>query len=116
MDLGLSVQHRAIISAIFSKYPDVKKVLVYGSRAKGTFRPGSDIDMTITDRSDLPTDILFKLINDFESSPLPFSVDLSVFSSLTNPDLIAHIQRVGKVIYARSGNNEPINTAEHVII
>lgn len=47
-EFGLSQNHRRIISAIFSKYPDVEEVLVYESRAKGTFRPGADIDMIIT--------------------------------------------------------------------
>lgn len=101
MEFGLSEQHRRIISEIFSKYPDVTRVLVYGSRAKGTNRPGSDIDMTITESGDVSPGTLFKLINDFDDSLLPFSVDLSVFSSLTNPDLIAHIQRVDKVIYEK---------------
>ena len=100
-DFGLSENHRRVISDIFSKYPDVTHVFVYGSRAKGTNCPGSDIDMTITGGNTVSSDILFKLISDFDESPLPFSVDLSIFARLTNPNLIEHIQRVGKIIYRR---------------
>lgn len=55
----------------------------------------------IIEEQTIPQDILLKLVNDFENSPLPFFVDLSIFSTLTNPDLIAHIKRVGKCIYKR---------------
>lgn len=107
-EFGLSQNHRRIISAIFSKYPDVEEVLVYESRAKGTFRPGAaDIDMIITKKACLPQEILLKIVNDFDDSLLPFSVDLSVFGSLTNADLIAHIRRAGKCIYKKTESAEP---------
>ncbi len=102
MEFGLSKRHRDIISGIFSRYPEVRKVLVYGSRAKGNYRPGSDIDMTVVERSDISTQTLLRMVNDFDESMLPFTVDLSVFSRLTNPDLISHIERCGKCIYERS--------------
>lgn len=102
MEFGLSEHHRAIISGIFSKYPQVKRVFVYGSRAKGNCRPGSDIDMAIMEEKDIPADVLLKLTNDFDDSLLPFSADLCIFSELTNPDLAAHIRRAGKPLYTRS--------------
>lgn len=101
MEFGLSENHRKIINSIFDKYPQVKKVAVYGSRAKGNYRPGSDIDMTIIEDEKIPFDVLLKIVNDFDDSMLPFLVDISVFSKLTNPDLIEHIKRNGKVIYER---------------
>lgn len=101
MEFGLTPAHREIIASIFAKYPQIHQVLVYGSRAKGNYRPGSDIDMTISQGENLATDLLFKLMRDFDDSILPFFVDLSIFSQLTEPALIQHIQRVGKVIYQR---------------
>lgn len=98
---GLTEAHRTIISAIFAKHPQVRKVLVYGSRAKGNYRPGSDIDMTISEGDSLNLNLLLKLTNDFADSPLPFFVDLSILSQLTEPALLDHIQRVGRVIYQR---------------
>lgn len=100
-EFGLTEAHRSIISAIFAQYPQIKTVVVYGSRARGNYRPGSDIDMTITAGEELSTDLLLKLINDFDDSLLPFLVDLSICSQLTEPALLDHIQRVGRVIYQR---------------
>lgn len=101
MEFGLTENHRKIINEIFDKYPQVKKVLVYGSRAKGNYREGSDIDMTIVEDEKIPFDVFLKIVNDFDDSMLPFLVDISVFSDLTNPDLKEHITRLGKVIYER---------------
>lgn len=101
MEFGLTENHRKIINEIFDKYPQVKKVLVYGSRAKGNYREGSDIDMTIAEDEKIPFDVFLKIVNDFDDSMLPFLVDISIFSDLTNPDLKEHINRVGKVIYEK---------------
>lgn len=101
MEFGLSENHRKIINSVFDKYPQIKKVVVYGSRAKGNYRAGSDIDMTIVEDEKIPFDILLKIVNDFDDSMLPFLVDISVFSNLTNPDLVEHIKRNGKVIYEK---------------
>lgn len=65
-------------------------------------RGGADIDMTITKKACLPQEILLKIVNDFDDSLLPFSVDLSVFGSLTNAGLVAHIRRAGKCIYKKN--------------
>ena len=108
MEFGLTPAHRKIINSIFAQYPQIHQVLVYGSRATGNYRPGSDIDMTISQGENLSTDILFKLMNDFDDSILPFFVDLSIFSQLTEPALIQHIQRVGRVIYQRESEPQLI--------
>ena len=96
-NFGLSEKHLKTINEIFSKYTGIQKVLVYGSRAMGTYRPGSDIDMTII--GDISTRELFKIINDFDDSMLPYLTDISIFSKLKNPGLIEHINTFGKVIY-----------------
>lgn len=77
-----------------------KKVVVYGSRAKGNFQEGSDIDLTIIEE-EIPSSVLLKLVNDFDDSLLPIKVDISIFSKLTNRDLIDHIKRVGQVFYQK---------------
>lgn len=98
---GLSQKHLATIRAIYAKYPEIKKVLVYGSRALGTYRAGSDIDMTIISDKPFPEERLMSVMSDFDDSNLPFLIDISGFSSLSNKDLIDHIARFGKVIYER---------------
>ena len=100
-EFGLSEKSMKIISGIYEKYPSVLEVVVYGSRAKGNFREGSDIDMTIKGTPDFSHEDLLKINNDFYESELPYLVDISDYSKLQNPDLIEHIDRAGKILYRR---------------
>ena len=98
MNLGLPEEVIRKIKTVFGSFPQVKQVLIYGSRAKGNWRTGSDIDLTIKgDRIDLHT--LNKISATLEELHTPYTFDLSVFEDLENPDLIEHIERVGKAFY-----------------
>ena len=98
---GLSQKSIPIIQDIYSQFPSIKKVLVYGSRAMGNFRDGSDIDMTIIADDNFSTDELYKIKLLFDDSMLPYLVDISDFSKLKNTDLIEHINRNGKILYEK---------------
>ena len=97
---GLSDATLASVRAILATCPAVEKALVYGSRAKGHFRPGSDIDLTLVGHQ-LTQDMLSHLVGQFEESNLPYQVDLSIQQDIDNPSLLEHIERVGKVLYER---------------
>ena len=97
---GLSQDSMAIIHAIFKKYDVIEKAIIYGSRAKGNYKQGSDIDLTLFGKS-LTTDHLMRIAQDLDNSVLPYLVDISVFDLLDNPNLRDHIQRVGIVFYNR---------------
>ena len=80
--------------------PELEKALVYGSRAMGNYRTGSDIDITLIGVQ-LKLDMLFKLVRLFDESNLPYMVDLSIMENISNPNLRDHIERVGRVLYQR---------------
>lgn len=92
---GLSLETITRINAVFAKHSQIKKVILYGSRSKGNYREGSDIDLTL-DAPDLTTSELLKIENDLEELMLPYKIDLSLMHQIEGTDLIEHIQRVGK--------------------
>lgn len=101
---GLNDRDIKTIHDIFNQYPEILLVHIFGSRAKGTSKPGSDIDLAIMNK-EINSNTLLKLNNDFEESSLPYKVDLVDFNLLTNQDFIDHIVRVGTIFYQREGGN-----------
>jgi len=88
------------LKRIFSKFPAVEKVILYGSRAMGTYRHGSDIDITLFGNN-LSNQTIFGIQDEIEELYLPYSFDISIFDRIDNEDLIDHIKRVGKVFYEK---------------
>ncbi|MBS3936197.1 MAG: nucleotidyltransferase domain-containing protein, partial [Sulfuritalea sp.] len=80
--------------------PAVEKAVIYGSRAKGNHRPGSDIDLTLFGAG-LDLDMLGQIAARLDESPIPYRVDLSLFSQIDHAGLREHIERVGRVFYER---------------
>lgn len=114
MNSGLSERAIAQIRAVFSNHPEVEKVILYGSRAKGNYKPGSDIDLTLLG-TELTLAIVEQIQSELEEGPLPYRFDLSIFSQITHSDLIEHIQRVGVVFYEKRSEAltpAPLRTAE----
>ncbi len=99
---GLKPSTQAKINAIFSRYPQIDQVTLYGSRAKGNYRPGSDIDLAISGAT-MTLAQLHKLENELDDLLLPYKIDLSLRHLITNAELIAHIDRAGLVFYEKSG-------------
>jgi len=88
------------ISAVFANHPQVEKAVIYGSRAKGNQKNGSDIDLTLHGR-ELNSNILYKILEEVDDLLLPYTIDLSIFHELSDPDFIDHIQRVGILFYEK---------------
>ncbi len=95
MQFGLSNEDIDKIKVVFAKFPEIERVVIYGSRAKGNYKPSSDIDLTLVGEK-LTLSLLQSLENDIDDLLLPYKFDISIFHQISNPDLIAHIERVGK--------------------
>ena len=89
------------LSEVFRKYPAVQKAILYGSRAIGNFKPFSDVDITLLGEG-ISGSEFNRLFLDIDDLMLPYNVDLSLFSSLSNSRLREHIDRVGIVIYDKN--------------
>lgn len=88
------------LTEIFRKYPSIEKVIIYGSCAKGNFRPSSDIDLTIIS-NEKNLSFLFKIENEIEDLLLPYKVDLSLYATLDNENLKQYIEQVGIEFYRK---------------
>jgi predicted nucleotidyltransferase len=97
---GLPEEAIAEIQAVLALYPEVEKGILYGSRAMGNFKPGSDIDLTLLD-AELTHNHLLGIMSDLDDLLLPWMIDLSIFATLDHPGLREHIERVGLTLYER---------------
>ena len=99
MKYGLTDRTIDTLHSIFRKYPGIRQVVLYGSRAKGNYRDGSDIDLSLKTKDAFVRSDLLRIAGDFDDSDIPYLVDVSIYDKLSNPDLKAHIDRVGKILY-----------------
>ncbi len=97
------------INTVLAHYPQVEQATLYGSRAAGNYKNGSDIDLTLYGES-LTFSTLSHITDELDELLLPYTIDLSIFADISDHDVIDHIQRVGIVFYERT--NASINHAE----
>ncbi len=93
---GISQYALDKIKEVLFSTREVEQVILYGSRAKGNYREGSDIDLTI--KGKLTFDDLVKMSVNLDDLNLPWQIDLSLYSQIENKDLLEHIDRVGVAI------------------
>ena len=96
--IGVKANELEKILSVFTKYPHVEKVVLYGSRALGNFKPYSDIDITLFGKT-LDLKSQHKLEMDLDDIHLPYTFDVSIFHTIQNQELIDHILRVGVLLY-----------------
>jgi uncharacterized protein len=97
---GLPLHVVKSLQSILAQHPLVESALLYGSRAKGTERTGSDIDLALVGDS-LQLDDLFRIENDLDDLMLPYRLDIALLHQINNRDLQEHITRVGVRLYER---------------
>jgi predicted nucleotidyltransferase len=100
MKYGLKEDVISLINEVFAKFPQIERAVIYGSRAMGNFKKGSDIDLTLKG-SGLNLSVINLLLIEIDDLLLPYTFDVSIFKQISNADLIEHIERVGKVFYEK---------------
>lgn len=95
---GLSDQTISKIIQILKKHKNIKEVILFGSRAKGNYKNGSDIDLAIvSDQIDF--DNLLKVSTELDALDLPYKIDVIDYNTITNEELKKHIERVGVSLF-----------------
>ena len=92
-----------LLCSLFARHKKIEQVILFGSRARGTHKPFSDVDITLLGIG-LTRSHLNRLMTDIDESSLPYSFDISLYAKLTNSDLIEQIERTGVVLYQRGEN------------
>lgn len=96
--IGLSPKELEILQNVFKKFDDIKEVILFGSRALGTHKTASDIDLAIKGKVDINTLSKLKYTLE-EDTNLPYFFDVVIYDNLDNSELKKHIDEFGEIIY-----------------
>lgn len=100
MSYGLEPEQIIAIKDTFATSTEVDQAILFGSRAKGNYKPGSDIDIALMGKK-LNFNALITLYNKLEDLNLPNTFDLVIYDKIKEPELVNHINRVGVPIFTR---------------
>jgi predicted nucleotidyltransferase len=106
MEFGLREEDIAYIVSVLSEFNEIEKAAIFGSRAKGNYKPGSDVDIAV-----FGNDISFSTIAHLhfmleENSLMPYFFDIVDYKHLAHQELKEHIERVGIMIFEREDPKE----------
>lgn len=97
---GLSRPTVERIQEVLTHHPEVERAVLFGSRAKGTARPGSDIDLALYGEG-LDWRVLGRIEDELDDLLLPYTFSLMHHDIQTDAEVAAHIARVGLPFYQR---------------
>lgn len=96
MRFGLEENVISRINKVFSYFPEISEVIIFGSRAKGNYNQGSDIDLALkSNKAKLTLSVVNKLSEKLDELFLPYTFDIVIFEQIENQELLDHIERVG---------------------
>lgn len=101
MNFGLLDEDLIYILQSVKQFPEIEKAVIFGSRAKGNYKPGSDVDIAVwgNDITFLTIARLHAMLE--EESPMPYFFDLIDYTHLENEELKRQIDRAGQAFYVR---------------
>jgi len=100
---GVGEKVWGMLHATWASFPQVKRAILYGSRARGDFHEGSDIDIAI-DGPSMTSSEFAKVWNAIDDLPIIYTLDIIHLQSTTNPSLLNAVNQDGKVVYSRAPN------------
>jgi predicted nucleotidyltransferase len=98
---GLNQNVIGSVHDTLSHFSQIEEVILYGSRAKGNFRKGSNIDLCLKGNG-LDLDLLCRLSNEIDELLFPYIFDISIYNQIHQEDLLDHIDRIGVVFYKKT--------------
>jgi uncharacterized protein len=96
---GLTSREAELMRDVFRRHPEISAVILYGSRAKGTHKPESDIDLAVQgDVDDLRAEAIAA---EMDELPLPYRFDVKAYAAVQSPALREDI-RSGVTVYGET--------------
>ena len=106
---GLTGRTMGLIAGVLARFPEVEKAVLFGSRAKGTHKSGSDIDLSLEGEA-LEWRSVDRIYDALDDLLLPYRFSLILFDRNLDPEVAAHIARVGVCLFQRGSlREEPVN-------
>ena len=96
---GINDSEHALICGVLRRHDEVAEARIFGSRAKGSFQPNSDIDLALLGNISFST--LAAIAGELDELPLPYTFDVQVYDVIRHQPLREHIERVGQIFYSR---------------
>jgi predicted nucleotidyltransferase len=87
-----------MINTGLNLHPEIEKAILFGSRAKGNYKPASDIDLTLVG-DDLTLTIQQTIENELDDLLLPYKFDISIYHTISSKELLDHIERIGQLFF-----------------
>ncbi|MBN2209610.1 MAG: nucleotidyltransferase domain-containing protein [Candidatus Coatesbacteria bacterium] len=115
MKYGLKDSTIEKMQSVPARYPQVAKAILYGSRAMGNYKNGSDIDLTLCGGAGLTMKVLYRIMDELDDLLLPYMIDLSILDHISDPDLRDHIQHVGQTFYSRDDAQHEVGKEEEAL-
>ena len=97
MKFGLSDTVIKELQDVFRRHANIEKVLIFGSRSKGNYRAGSDIDLAVIGK-DIDYNLLLSILCEIDDLDLLYTVDLLDYQKKKGTPIGDHIDRVGQVL------------------
>lgn len=98
---GLLKRDLMYITKAIEKHAEIEEVILFGSRAMGNYKQGSDIDLAVKG-AHVNLNIIRRLLDDLnEVYPLPYFFDIVNYDDIVNQELKNHIDAAGKTIYTK---------------
>ena len=98
MKFGLSDTVVKELQDVFRRHANIEKVLIFGSRSKGNYRAGSDIDLALIGKN-IDYRQLLDISMEIDDLELLYSIDLLDYQTKVGTPIGDHIDRVGQVFY-----------------
>jgi len=101
---GLNDSDIKKIQTVLNLHQEIEKAILFGSRAKGNYKPASDIDLTLVG-DELTLTIQQKIENELDDLLLPYKFDISIYHTISSTALVEHIERVGQLFFQKEKAN-----------